>query len=85
MSEFVELTRNGHVLAVKLNKPKVNAIDIPMSQHIAAALAELRDRMVNGCNEVAAVRHFEDMAAERDRAIVGVLKAVAAAKAANEV
>lgn len=50
-----------------------------MSQHIAAAFAELRDRMVNGCNEVAAVRHFDDMAAERDRAIVGVLKAVATA------
>ena len=43
MSDFVELTRNGHVLEVKLNKPKVNAIDIPMSQHIAAAFAELRD------------------------------------------
>jgi len=43
MSEFVELTRNGHVLEIKLNKPKVNAIDIPMSQSIAAAFAELRD------------------------------------------
>jgi hypothetical protein len=28
-------------------------------------------------------RHFEDMAAERDRAIVGVLKAVRAARAGS--
>lgn len=37
---------------------------------------ELRDRMVDGCNEMAGARHFEDMAAERDRKIVAVLKAV---------
>ncbi len=37
---------------------------------------ELRDRMVEGCNEMAAGRHFEDMAAERDRKIVAVLKAL---------
>lgn len=43
MPEFVEVTRNGHVLEVKLNKPKVNAIDIKMSQEIAAAFAQLRD------------------------------------------
>lgn len=43
MADFVEVTRNGHVLEVKLNKPKVNAIDIEMSQQIAAAFAELRD------------------------------------------
>jgi len=43
MSEFVEVTRDGHVLEVKLNKPKVNAIDIQMSQEIAAAFAEFRD------------------------------------------
>jgi carnitine 3-dehydrogenase len=42
---------------------------------------ELRDRMVEGCRDMAAGRHFTEMAAERDRAIVGVLKAVAAAKA----
>jgi carnitine 3-dehydrogenase len=41
---------------------------------------ELRDRMVDGCNAMAAGRHFTEMAAERDRAIVGVLKAVAAAR-----
>ncbi len=37
---------------------------------------ELRDRMVEGCNEIAGDRHFEDMAAERDRKIVAVLKAL---------
>lgn len=43
MTEYVEVTRNGHILEVKLNKPKVNAIDIEMSQQIAAAFVELRD------------------------------------------
>lgn len=37
---------------------------------------ELRDRMVDACNLMAAGRHFEDMAAERDRKIVAVLKAL---------
>ena len=37
---------------------------------------ELRDRMVDGCNEIAGDRHFEDMAAERDRKIVAVLNAL---------
>jgi carnitine 3-dehydrogenase len=38
--------------------------------------AELRDRMVEGCNAMAKGRHFTDMAAERDRKIAAVLKAV---------
>ena len=37
---------------------------------------ELRDRMVDGCNEIAGGRHFEEMAAERDRKIVAVLNAL---------
>lgn len=37
---------------------------------------ELRDRMVNGCNEMAGDQHFTEMAAERDARIVAVLKAV---------
>ncbi len=37
---------------------------------------ELRDRMVDGCNEIAAGRHFEEMAATRDREIVAVLNAL---------
>ena len=43
MTNGVEVTRNGRVLEVKLNKPKVNAIDIAMSQALGAAFAELRD------------------------------------------
>jgi carnitine 3-dehydrogenase len=37
---------------------------------------ELRDRMVEGCNEMAAGRSFEDLAAARDRGIVAILKAI---------
>lgn len=43
MTDYVEVVRRGRVLEVKLNKPKVNAIDIEMSQQIAAAFVELRD------------------------------------------
>ena len=39
----VEVTRNGHVLEVKLNKPKVNAIDHAMSRDMGKAFALLRD------------------------------------------
>ena len=57
------------------------ALKLPWTRLAAPELTrELRDRMVDGCNAVAAGRHFEDLAAERDRAIVGVLKAVAAAR-----
>lgn len=41
--ETIEVTRNGHVLEVKLNKPKVNAIDMEMSRELGAAFARLRD------------------------------------------
>ncbi|WP_108881243.1 3-hydroxyacyl-CoA dehydrogenase NAD-binding domain-containing protein [Anderseniella sp. Alg231-50] len=61
------------------------ALKLPWTRLDAPELTQqLRDRMVEGCNEVAAGRHFEEMAAERDRAIVGVLKAVAAAKTASK-
>ena len=43
MSSFVEVVRNGHILEVKLNKPKVNAIDVAMSQDMGRAFALLRD------------------------------------------
>jgi len=57
------------------------ALKLPWTRLEAPELTqELRDRMVEGCNEIAGDRHFEDMAAERDRAIVGVLKAVRAAR-----
>ena len=58
------------------------ALKLPWTRLVAPELTrELRDLMVDGCNEMAKGRHFEDMAAERDRAIVGVLKAVRAARA----
>lgn len=41
---------------------------------------ELRNRMVDGCNEIAAGRHFEEMAAQRDREIVAVLNAIKSAR-----
>lgn len=57
------------------------ALKLPWTRLAAPELTqELRDRMVDGCNAAAAGRHFEEMAAERDRAIVGVLKAVAEAR-----
>ena len=43
MPRFVEVTRNGHILEVKLNKPKVNAIDHVMSREMCEAFALLRD------------------------------------------
>ena len=43
MSDGVTITRNGHVMEVVLDRPKVNAIDVATSQALAAAFAELRD------------------------------------------
>ena len=43
---------------------------------------ELRDRMVDGCNEVAGGRGFVELAAQRDREIVAVLGALRAARSA---
>lgn len=43
MSAFVDVRRDGHVLEVTLNKPKVNAIDHAMSRALGAAFAQLRD------------------------------------------
>jgi len=52
------------------------ALKLPWTRLKAPELTqELRDAMVDGCNAMAAGRHFEDMAAERDRRIVAVLKA----------
>jgi carnitine 3-dehydrogenase len=44
---------------------------------------ELRNRMVDGCNEIAAGRHFEDLAAQRDREIVSILNALRLERAKN--
>ena len=43
MNQHVEVTRSGHVLEVRLNKPRVNAIDHTMSRELGAAFALLRD------------------------------------------
>ena len=57
------------------------ALKLPWTRLEAPELTrELRDRMVDGCEQAADGRHFKDMAAERDRAIVAVLKAVANAQ-----
>ena len=57
------------------------ALKLPWTRLEAPELTkELRDRMVNGCNAAAGDRHFEDMAAQRDREIVGVLNALRQAR-----
>ena len=57
------------------------ALKLPWTRLEAPELTqELRDRMVEGCEEQTSGRHFAEMAAERDRAIVGILKAIEAAK-----
>ncbi|MGI9371548.1 MAG: 3-hydroxyacyl-CoA dehydrogenase NAD-binding domain-containing protein [Hyphomicrobiales bacterium] len=53
------------------------ALKLPWTRLEAPELTkELRNRMVDGCNEISGTRHFEDMATERDRKIVAVLKAL---------
>ena len=53
------------------------ALKLPWTRLAAPELnKELRDAMVDGCNDLAAGRHFAEMAAERDRRIVAVLKAL---------
>ncbi len=60
------------------------ALKLPWTRLEAPELTqELRDRMVDGCNEAASGRHFAEMAAERDRAIVGILKTIEEAKHGN--
>ncbi len=43
MTRHVEVVRDGHVLEVTLNKPKVNAIDHAMSRELAEAFRMLRE------------------------------------------
>ena len=57
------------------------ALKLPWTRLEAPELTrELRDRMVDGCNAIAGDRHFEDMAAQRDREIVAVLRALREAR-----
>ncbi len=53
------------------------ALKLPWTRLEAPELTkELRDRMVDGCNEIAGERGFEEMAAKRDKQIVAVLRAI---------
>lgn len=53
------------------------ALKLPWTRLSAPELTkELRDRMVDGCNALAGDRDFTDMAAQRDREIVAVLRAL---------
>lgn len=53
------------------------ALELPWTRLVAPPLTqELRDRMVDGCNNMTQGRHFTEMAAERDRAIVEIFKAI---------
>ena len=58
------------------------ALKLPWTRLEAPELTKtLRDRMVEGCNAVAGGRHFTEMAAQRDREIVAVLRGLKAARA----
>ena len=43
MTSDLEVAVKGKVLEIKINKPKVNAIDLKLSQDLGKAFAELRD------------------------------------------
>lgn len=59
-----------------------DALKLPWTRLEAPELTpDLRERMVTGCNAIAGGRPFEEMAAERDRAIAAVLRARAGALA----
>ena len=57
------------------------ALELPWSRLAAPPLTgALRDRMVEGCNAMAAGRTFEELAAERDRGLVAILQALGATR-----
>ena len=43
MTNFVEIEINDQILEIKLNKPKVNAINMDISRELGAAFVRLRD------------------------------------------
>jgi carnitine 3-dehydrogenase len=52
------------------------ALKLPWTRLDAPELTkELRDRMVDGCNAMTKGQSFEEMAGERDRRLVNVIKA----------
>lgn len=57
------------------------ALELPWTRLKAPNLTrELRDRMVRGCDDMAHGRSFEELAEERDRGIVAVMKAIRATR-----
>ncbi len=53
------------------------ALKLPWTRLEAPELTkELRNRMVDGCNQIAGDQQFKDMAAKRDAQIVAVLRAI---------
>ena len=57
------------------------ALKLPWTRLDAPELTrDLRDRMVDGCNAIAGDRPFEEMAAQRDKEIVAVLRALREAR-----
>ena len=58
------------------------ALKLPWTRLDAPELTkELRDKMVDGCNNIAGSRSFAEMAAQRDKEIVAVLRALSRARA----
>lgn len=56
-------------------------LKLPWTRLVAPELTQrLRNAMVEGCNDMAAGRHFKELAAERDSGIVAILKAIASVK-----
>jgi crotonobetainyl-CoA hydratase len=43
VSEFLDVTRNGQILEIVLDRPKANAIDGPLSRDMGVVFAEFRD------------------------------------------
>lgn len=59
------------------------ALKLPWTRLQAPELTKaLRDKLVDGCNKMAAGRRFADLVAARDRGIVAILKAIADSKPA---
>ncbi len=53
------------------------ALKLPWTRLVAPELTkDLRDKMVEGCAEMAGDKHFEEMAEDRDKKIVSVLNAI---------
>ncbi len=43
VNDFLDVTRNGRILEIVLDRPKANAIDAPLSREMGTVFAEFRD------------------------------------------